>query len=540
MLSFIKKLFGKKEQQKVVIKEITPKSEVKKSIKKEYVPSKSFDDSSEKSEFKKEKIHQPKGARQDSSESTQRQSRPPRPERKPRAERPLEQKRETAKREPVTRKLKESVAWNPEEFVVAPEEGKTRFHDLGLSNDLLHGIYDSGFQYATPIQSEVLPLEFKGRDLIGKAQTGTGKTAAFLINIIRKFQDEPKECSVAGKPRALIFAPTRELALQIVKDADTLTKYINFNTVAIFGGMDYTKQLDQLENEIADIVVATPGRLLDFIRRKNIDLSGVDTLVIDEADRMLDMGFIPDLRQIMMKVPEKGRQTMLFSATISDEVLRLADKWSKDHHFVEIESESITVDTIDQYAYMVSSDDKYSLLYNLLITEESDRVIIFCNRRDEAKHLHGRLEGNDISCDILSGDLTQKKRISTLDKFKEGKIKVLVATDVAARGIHIDGVSNVYNYTLPDDPEIYVHRIGRTGRAGTLGKSAILACEETSYNLPALEEFIGKKITFLNPEPELLIPAPPSRYKPAKRPRPIKHRPPRPHHGGAPHRRKKD
>ncbi|WP_281646860.1 ATP-dependent RNA helicase RhlB [Parendozoicomonas sp. Alg238-R29] len=395
--------------------------------------------------------------------------------------------------------------WNPSQFQVPVEEGKSRFHDFDLPNELLHAVADLGFKYCTPIQAEVLGATLQGRDAIGKAQTGTGKTAAFLVATIKQLLETPApDERYLGEPRALVIAPTRELAMQIHKDAEALTKHTKLHTVMVVGGMDYEKQRQQLQQEYVDILVATPGRLLDYCERRDIHLDLVETMVIDEADRMLDMGFIPQVRRIIRSTPRPGdRQTLLFSATFSEDVLRLGEQWTWNPLKVEIEPDSVATDTVDQKVWIVSTEEKYKILYNLINRHNLERVIVFTNRRDQTRRLAEKLRKDKIRADMLSGDVPQKKRIRTLEDFRAGKLQVLVATDVAGRGIHIDGISHVVNYHLPEDPEDYVHRIGRTGRAGTTGTSVSFACEDDSFLIPTLEELLGDRLSCTRPPEEL-------------------------------------
>ncbi len=283
--------------------------------------------------------------------------------------------------------------------------------------------------------------------------------------------------------------------------------------------MDYEKQRRRLGKPV-DIVVATPGRLLDFKRRKDLDLRQVEMLILDEADRMLDMGFIPDVRQIVYSTPHKDkRQTLFFSATLTPEVTRLSASWTRDPVAVEIEPEQVAVDTVEQMVYIITTDKKFALTYNIITRQDIDRVLVFCNRRDETRRLAEMLDRYQINCAVLSGEVPQKKRIRTLDEFKAGKIRVLVATDVAGRGIHIEGMDYVINFTLPHDPEDYVHRIGRTGRAGAAGTSISFACEDDSFYLPAIEEFIGRSLHCIQPEEGwLTLPPAPRRRRTASEP----------------------
>jgi ATP-dependent RNA helicase RhlB len=389
-----------------------------------------------------------------------------------------------------------NTSWDVESFVVEPEEGKTRFHDLGLPKALMHAIADLGFRYASPIQSESLPIVLDGEDIVAKAQTGTGKTAAFLISIIDTFLREPIEGKRrTGTPRALILAPTRELVVQIAKDAENLCKYTRLSVVSIVGGMDYQKQRDDLRQAPCDIMVATPGRLIDFLGQNEINLRKIEVLVLDEADRMLDMGFMPDVRRIVRACPRKElRQTLLFSATFTPQIVELSERWTFEPTRIEIEPEHVTTETVEQIVYITTAETKYQLLKNVIHARDLHKVMVFANRRDLCRDLVDRLIKDGIDAALLSGEVPQRKRIQTLDRFKEGKTRILVATDVAGRGIHIDGVGHVINYTLPEDPEDYVHRIGRTGRAGNEGTSISFACEDDSFLLPEIEEFIGRKL----------------------------------------------
>lgn len=410
--------------------------------------------------------------------------------------------------------------WDASEFEVVPAEGKTRFHDFDLPDQIMHAIFDLGFQYCTPIQDATLQHTLSGRDAIGKAQTGTGKTAAFLITILTNFitkQNQPP--SQNGTPRALIIAPTRELVIQIGKDARELAKYCPHRVVTVYGGTDYQKQQRACEGKV-DIIVATPGRLLDFQRQRIVNLAQVETMVIDEADRMLDMGFIPDVRKIVNSTPNKDRrQTLFYSATMTPDVQHLAAQWTKNPVTVDIEPEQVAVDTVDQVVYLTTSKEKYTVLYNLIINQNLERVMIFTNRRDETRKLTERLKRNAINCEMISGDVAQNKRTRTLENFRSGKIRVLVATDVAGRGIHIDGVSHVINYTLPYEPEDYVHRIGRTGRAGASGTSISFASEDDAFYLPEIEEYIGNKLPCVTPADDLLVAPPRGTIRPeSKRP----------------------
>ncbi len=397
-------------------------------------------------------------------------------------------------------------AWNPQQFAVPVAEGKVRFHDLDLPDAVMQAVAELGFQYCTPIQSKTLVHTLEGKDLVGKAQTGTGKTAAFLISAITDLIDFPLQGARRnGKPRVLVVAPTRELVMQIASDAYGLTRYTDLSVVTVVGGMDYEKQQRTLREKKVDILVATPGRLLDFNSKGDVDLSGVEVLVLDEADRMLSMGFIPDVRTIIRNTPHKrDRQTLLFSATFSDDILNLARQWTLDPVTIEIEPEQVTADTVEQFLYMVSETDKFNLLYNIIKDQKLERVMVFANRRDITRRLTERLQRTGIEAALLSGEVAQNQRVKTLEAFRSGRVKVLVATDVAGRGIHVDGVSHVINYNLPEDPEDYVHRIGRTGRAGTDGVSFSFACETDAFMVPEIEALLGRRLRCEHPEETLL------------------------------------
>jgi len=411
--------------------------------------------------------------------------------------------------------------WSLSEFQVAPSEGKTRFHDLGLPLEIMQGIHALGFDYCTPVQAATLPKALAGADVTGKAQTGTGKTAAFLITILTHLRrSPPREKPRPGTPRALIMVPTRELAMQVKNDANLLGKYCQCQVAAVFGGMDYQKQKQMLTEKVVDIVVATPGRLLDYKRQGDVYLGNIEILVIDEADEMLNMGFIPDIRQIVHSTPPKAkRQTMLFGATLTSDVTRLASQWTRNPVTVEIDPEQVAVDTVDQVLYLVRSRERFTVLYNLITQQKLKRVLVFCNRRDQTRRLADQLSEHGINCAVLSGEIAQKKRIKTLEDFRSGKIRIMVSTDVAGRGIHIEGISHVVNYNLPLDTEDYVHRIGRTGRAGAAGKSVGFATEDESFQIPAIEKYLGGSLRCVYPDDALLTPVPsPSRGESTKPP----------------------
>ncbi len=376
------------------------------------------------------------------------------------------------------------------------------FDSVALHPDLQKGITSLGFTKMTPIQEQVLRFTLAGHDAIGRAQTGTGKTAAFLISIINDLLNNPvSDERFRGEPRALILAPTRELALQIESDAIELLKHTKLNVVTLLGGVDYDKQRKALDKRFVDIMVATPGRLIDFLEQKEVWLDRLEFLVIDEADRLLDMGFIPSVKRIVRLAPPKAdRQTLMFSATFSYDVLNLAQQWLFEPVTVEIEPEQKTSDRVHQRVFIVGRRDKERLLKELLESETIEKVMIFANRRDQVRKLYDRLKTQGYKVGMLSGEIPQDKRIKMLDQFKSGKTQIMIATDVAGRGIHVDNVSHVINYTLPEQADDYVHRIGRTGRAGASGVSISFACEDDSFLLADLEKAIGQKLPLERPE----------------------------------------
>jgi len=410
--------------------------------------------------------------------------------------------------------------WSLNDFAVEPKEGETRFHDIDLPLSVMHAIADLKFNYCTPIQAKLLSHTLEGKDATAKAQTGTGKSASFIITILTAFIKKPFK-NRNGAPRALILAPTRELVYQIEKDFKELAKYTNLRILSIFGGTGYNKQQSMLKEKPVDIIVATPGRLIDFMGKRLIDPSKVEIVVIDEADRMLDMGFIPDVRRIILKTPHKNkRQTLFFSATLTDDVLRLAESWTtRGAVQIEIDPEQAAADSIHQIIYISTEKDKFKHVYNLINNEQLTRVLLFVNRKDTARTLSEKLERYGQKCSVLSGDVAQDKRFKVLNNFKNGKINILVATDVAARGLHIDDISHVINYDLPYEPEHYIHRIGRTGRAGATGISISFADEMSSFFIPKIEEVLGNKIECEYPSEELdkPLPKPQKKHYPQKR-----------------------
>ncbi len=418
----------------------------------------------------------------------------------------------------VQKRMDAHKAWDVASYVVPAEEGKVRFCDLQLPTEILHAVADLDFKYCTPIQAQSLESALAGKNVTGRAQTGTGKTAAFLIAILTRYLRNPEGRNMSGgSPRALVIAPTRELVIQICKDADALGKYCgDIRSLAVYGGMDYERQRGELHDAPVDLLVATPGRLLDFCRNRIIDLSKVDTLVIDEADRMLDMGFIPDVKAIIRRLPPKEQRcTMMYSATLSDDVLRLAAQWMQEPVRVEVESDTLTTDTIKQIVYIVTAQEKFQVLYNHIKQYEDARMIIFCNRKVTTEHLADNLRRFGIPCETLSGDVNQNKRLQVLEDFREGKIRTVVATDVAGRGIHVDDIAFVVNFDFPYEAEDYVHRIGRTGRAGHTGTAISFADENESFAIPDIEKYINEPLKCSVPEEALFAPLPEPPPRPA-------------------------
>jgi ATP-dependent RNA helicase RhlB len=418
----------------------------------------------------------------------------------------------------------EHAVWSQDMYVVEPAEGKKRFQDFDLPTELLHAVADMGFQYCTPIQALSLEYALAGKNVTGKAQTGTGKTAAFLVAILTRYLRSPEaRQEQGGAPRALVIAPTRELVIQICKDAATLGKYSGLRSLAVYGGMDYERQKREVSDAPVDLLVATPGRLLDFVRSRVIDLSKVDTLVIDEADRMLDMGFIPDVRSIISRLPPKEKRgTMLYSATLTDDVMRLAAQWMEAPVRVEVEGEQVTTKTIKQIVYVVTAREKFTVLYNQIQQYPDSRMLIFCNRKNTTDDVADSLTRRGIRCEMLSGDVNQNRRLRVLEDFREGKVRIVVATDVAGRGLHVDDIGFVINFDFPYEPEDYVHRIGRTGRAGASGTAISFADEDESFIIPDIEKYIGEelKCTVLTHDDPLLAKMPdvPRAGRPAREP----------------------
>lgn len=377
------------------------------------------------------------------------------------------------------------------------------FNQFKLTPALLESLEDHGFEYCTPIQEATLPLALGGKDVAGQAQTGTGKTAAFLLAMLHYLMETPVEEDKVG-PWAIILAPTRELALQIHRDAELLGCYTGLKFAAIYGGTGYEAQRRTLEQGV-DVVIGTPGRIIDFYKQHVFSLRNIEVVVLDEADRMFDLGFVSDIRYLLRRMPPPGeRINMLFSATLSLRVMELAYEHMNDPQVVKIEADQITADNVRQRLYHVASSDKMSLLLGLLHREQPKRTLIFVNTKRVADQVTEYLMGNGYTAGVLSGDIPQTKRQRLLEQFQRGDLPIMVATDVAARGLHIPDVSHVINYDLPQDPEDYVHRIGRTARIGASGDAISLACEEYVYSLPDIESYIEQKIPVEEVTEELL------------------------------------
>ncbi|MDD7544433.1 ATP-dependent RNA helicase RhlB [Actinobacillus porcinus] len=379
-----------------------------------------------------------------------------------------------------------------------------RFADLPLNPKVLSALQNKGFEYCTPIQALSLPITLQGKDVAGQAQTGTGKTMAFLTATFHHLLEHRPEL-ISNQPRALILAPTRELAVQIAKDAELLVKTTALRTALAYGGDGYDKQLKAIEQGV-DILIGTTGRVIDYVKQGIISLNHIQVVVLDEADRMFDLGFIKDIRYLLRKCPSpQHRLTMLFSATLSYKVRELAFEDMNNPEYVEIEPLQRTGHRIKEELFYPSNEDKIALLMTLLEEEWPERCIIFSNTKHSCEKIWGYLAADGHRVGLLTGDIAQKKRLSLLKQFTDGDLDILVATDVAARGLHIPDVTHVFNYDLPDDREDYVHRIGRTGRAGESGVSISFACEQYAMNLPAIEEYIGHHIPVSQYDPDSLI-----------------------------------
>lgn len=387
-----------------------------------------------------------------------------------------------------------------------------KFTELPLHPEVIQALAENGFEYCTPIQALSLPVLLQGKDIAGQAQTGTGKTLAFLVATFNHLlsTEIPAERQI-NQPRAIIMAPTRELAIQIAKDATLLSKHTKLKVGIVYGGEGYDAQRKVLDKGV-DILIGTTGRIIDYVRQGVINLSAIQAVVLDEADRMFDLGFIKDIRFLFRRMPDaKDRLNMLFSATLSMKVQELAYDHMNDPVKVEIAPEEKTSKNIKEELFYPSMKDKIPLLLTLIEEDWPDKAIVFANTKHQCENLWGWLEGDGHRVGLLTGDVPQKKRLKILEQFTKGDLDILVATDVAARGLHISDVSHVYNFDLPDDCEDYVHRIGRTGRAGAKGVSVSFACEEYALNLPAIEDYIKHSIPVTSYDAEALlddIPAP--------------------------------
>lgn len=374
-------------------------------------------------------------------------------------------------------------------------EDQVKFSELALPEPLIQATKAADFEYCTPVQGLTLPHIIDGKDVAAQAQTGTGKTAAFLLGAMTVLLNrEDKDNRRQNQPRMVVIAPTRELAIQIGRDAETLGQFAGFSIRVVYGGADYEKQRRALTDGV-DILIGTPGRLIDYYKKKVFDLKALEIVVLDEADRMFDLGFIADIRFMLRRMPSPAdRISMLFSATLSNRVMELAYEHMNNPVTIKTESDSVTAAGVRQQLFHPATDEKISLLIGLLQHLNPPRTIVFVNTRRASETVEGYLLGNGISCGTLSGDVRQKKRQRILAEFTEGKIPVLIATDVAARGLHIDDVTHVFNFDLPQQAEDYVHRIGRTARAGSEGEALSFACEKYSFSLPDIIEYIGEEI----------------------------------------------
>ena len=379
-------------------------------------------------------------------------------------------------------------------FTVQEIDITTSFESLGLIPELLRAVAEQGYTETTPIQAQAIPLVLSGRDLLGAAQTGTGKTAGFTLPLLQRLAPTAtKSFSPALHPvRCLILTPTRELAIQVAESVKTYGKHIPLRSFVVYGGVNINPQIEELKRGV-EILVATPGRLLDLVGQKAVNLGKVQILVLDEADRMLDMGFIPDIKRIIALLP-MTRQTLLFSATFSDEIRKLSAQFLKDPATVEVARRNSPVEAITQYAHLIDANRKRELLAHLVKKNDWEQVLVFCKTKHGANRLASQLQRDQINADAIHGNKSQNARIRALEDFKSGKIKVLVATDVAARGLDIEELPHVVNFDLPHVAEDYVHRIGRTGRAGATGEALSLVCGEDRPLLGAIERLINRKI----------------------------------------------
>ncbi|MHB8414183.1 MAG: DEAD/DEAH box helicase [Acidiferrobacteraceae bacterium] len=368
----------------------------------------------------------------------------------------------------------------------------TPFTSLSLTPEVLAGVRAAGFEHCTPIQAAALPLALSGRDVAGQAQTGTGKTAAFLLAVFQRLLTTPPTGAVG--PRALILAPTRELAIQIHRDADLLGATTGLRMGLVYGGIGYDTQRRMLEEGV-DVLIGTPGRLIDYLKQRVFDLKGVQVMVLDEADRMFDLGFIRDIRFLLRRMPPPTeRLGLLFSATLSYRVIELAYEHMNNPELIRIEPERVAADNVQQLVYYTANEEKLPLLVALMRADAPKRALVFINTKGGAERVQSWLGANGLTGAVLSGDVPQARRQQLLAEFQEGRFPILVATDVAARGLHIPAVSHVFNFDLPQDAEDYVHRIGRTARAGASGEAISFACEEYAFSLSDIEAYLGYKI----------------------------------------------
>ncbi len=373
------------------------------------------------------------------------------------------------------------------------------YSELNMHPDLARSVADAGYITCMPVQAEVFPHAFAGEDIYAQSQTGTGKTAAFLISIFQRIMTDP----ASRHRRVLILAPTRELAVQIEAEAQKLGKHLPISMGSFYGGVAYGPQVDMLRDDV-QVIIGTPGRIIDFVEQGKMLLRDVGFLVVDEADRMFDMGFIDDLRKLLRYLPPpKERQTFLFSATLNFRIKNLAWEYMDEPKEIVIEAETVTVDLVTQELYHVGSDEKFRVLLGILARDKPKSALIFCNQKFKAEEISRRLGINGYECEYIMGDLPQAKRLQVIERLKAGKLSMLVATDVAARGLDVNALDMVINYDVPADPESYVHRIGRTARAGASGKAITLACEKFVYGLPAIEKYIEVKIPVFPVSPEL-------------------------------------
>lgn len=370
----------------------------------------------------------------------------------------------------------------------------TLFSQLPIEESIQEALLDANLTHTTPIQEQALPLTLKGHDIMGLAQTGTGKTATFLITLFHYLMTQPAHPKAKG-PWAIILAPTRELAIQIKKDADLIGAYTGLNSLAIYGGTDVQYQKFLFEHANIDIIIGTPGRIIDLYKQRAFKLKNIEVCVLDEADRMFDLGFIDDVRFLLRQMPPaQERLNLLFSATMAQKVQELAYEHFNAPQVVQIQSEHATADNIEQALYHTAKHEKTPLLLGLLGQNPQARSMIFLNTKRDLERLSLVLSANGFANAALSGDIAQNKRERIIRDFQNGNINIVVATDVAARGLHIPDVTHVYNYDLPNMAEDYVHRIGRTARAGASGTAISFACEEYVYSLPEIEHYIGQKI----------------------------------------------